>query len=226
MLKKFLIYVIGPINFSAYMPKMFELAEKALWPFVALVVAFLFKREIAFLLQRLQKATVGNNIFEFGRGSEEDRKKIEALIENAKRSSVGGRGEITALPIEPAALEPLSPQMAIAQLAFLLSKYQFVWSAWTTSQDYSHAVRFSDQRAGGEIRYIDKFTRDLYDFARQYREKLPPELGQAFDELKVFISDIVPLQKQGQELSGPYFSVSRYRDILQKLFTLLRATNT
>lgn len=212
MIQKLFLWLVGPINYPAYIPSLFELLRATLWPFTILLLCIIFRKGIVVLLKKLESYEGEFGRINFSSGETKGENLAPELGDFATSKKD--------IPYDKVKSEHAK---MIAELAFVLSKYQYVWSAWITSPGFSHAVRFSEKYSGGEIRYLDHLYKDLSNFELSSVEKMPKQLYEAFQQLKSFVEGVLPFHKQGEELKGPAFSVPRFQNLLVTVFNIMKS---
>ncbi len=197
MIKFLLIKFLGPIDYRFYIPEIFGVIKELLWPITVLLIASIFRREISRLIGRIKSIKYKGMSVE----------------------TVPSAGEALSIPPKPFQLTKgaKEPERAIAELAFLLSKYQFVWSAWTSRPEYSHAVRFSEEYAGGKLRYIDQYCSELKYYDKKFGASLPNDIKSKFDDLRSYLESILPYHNIQEELTSPIFSRPKYLELFGDL---------
>ncbi len=195
--------MFGSIDYRFYVPEILELIKELLWPITVFLILFIFRIEIKKLIGRIKYIKYK------GMSIETSPAATEAL------DTVPTPSQITE--------ESSGSERVIAELVSLLYNYQYVWSAWTTRPEYSHAVRFSEKYSGGKLRFIDQYFSDLNNYERKFGALLPSDMKSKFDDLKGFLESILQYQNIEEELTSPIFSRPKYLELFGNLATSLRA---
>lgn len=202
MIKEFVLKWIGDISYAQYLSMILELIGKCLWPFTITVFVFLFRKDISRLIDRIRSVEQGDKrvVFDPPGGEASERELIE--IASSSKDTEG--------------------RNLMVDIANLLHKYQYVWSAWTTRQEFSHAVRFSERYSGGQLRYIDGYVRDLDEFQEKYLVSIPQGIKNPFDGLLNYLKDVSSYHDSEEKLSAPAFSVPKYLELFGDLIKAVK----
>jgi len=202
MIERFLKKLIGEVDYSIYIPEIVDFLEKCIWPLVAIVFIYLFRKEIQKLLGRVKKLKVGDNEMEL-----EPPHGTTPMLDRIVKEPRPKREEDAKSRY----------QLAIVNLALLLGKYLYVWCAWDKRKEFSHAVRFSEEYSGGKLRYIDEYFNDLKKYLIVNDSNLSPDLRKSANELKDYIESILVYHNKYEELHEPVFSLQQYQKLFEDL---------
>ncbi len=213
MLKAFLLKWIGSISYGKYFSEILAFIGNLKWVITVVVLVILFRQEIAkliredlpVLLQRITAIKKGNFSVELKTAEMSTDKKMLILFG------------------APQGIE------AFVKLAQILSKYQFYWSAWNTTPEFSHAVRFSDRYSGSQVRFIDEYVKELDEFVKEYRDKYPQGVEESLKNLMVYLKEVYRYQVDKEQLSAPVFSVLKYSELIRSvdnaMTSIIKSTN-
>ena len=206
MIRFIIAKIFGIIGNRFYVPEILDLIKELLWPVTVLISVLIFRQEISKLIGRIKNIKYKGMSIETSPGAE------KALSTAPKPSQITEdfRG----------------PKTAVAKLAFLLSNYQYVWSAWATRPEYSHAVRFSEKYSGGKLRFIDQYCSDLNNYEKKFENFLSNDIKSKFVDLKGYLESILPYQNIEEELTSPTFSRPKYLEFFGNLAASLEKPTT
>jgi hypothetical protein len=189
MIKEFMLKWIGDISYDQYLSLIVDLLGKSVWPLTVVVFLILFRKNISGLIARIRSVEQGDKKLVFDPpGGETSETELNKMASSRQTDS----------------------NRIIADLAFLVYKYQYVWSAWTTRQEFSHAVRFSESYSGGRLRYIDEYVHDLDEFQQKYSTVIPENIKTPLDKLLSYLKEVRVYHDTNEKLSAPAFSAPKY----------------
>lgn len=202
MIKLLILKLLGSIDYRFYIPEFLGVLKESLWPITVLLIVLIFRREVSKLIGRIKEIKYKD----WSIVTSPDAEEALSSVSDPSKISKDAKGK----------------ERAFAELAFLLSNYQYVWSAWTVRPENSHAVRFSEKYSGGKLRYIDQYCADLKNYDRKFGLLLPSEIKSKFEDLKGYLESILPYQNIEEELTSPVFSQPKYLELFGNLAVALK----
>lgn len=204
MIKALILKIFGPIDYRYILPQVLGFMKELLWPATILVIAGIFRRDISKLIGRIKSV------------------KYKDISVETVPSAV----EALSISQKPLGTKVTNKtEWAIVELALLLSKYQFVWSAWSSRPEYCHAVRFSEKYAGGNLRYLNEYCTDLKTYDTKFGDVLPRKAKARFVELRSYLESVLPYHNTEEELTSPVFSRPKYLQLFGDLAQSLKNGN-